>query len=105
MSERRPLNNTYADGQVISPSDLLKAPYNILYLINKIFNKKMINFNKSAAKRLAIWKPMSKPYVDSRFHFTTELYRVLNILNTNKIVNNQAVKNIIDTKLKKCYYY
>ena len=61
----------------------------------------IINFNKSAAKRLAIWKPMSKPYVDSRFHFTTELYRVLNILNTNKIVDNQAVKNNIDTKLRK----
>ena len=61
----------------------------------------MINLNESAAKRLAIWKPMSKPYVDSRFHFTTELYRIVNILNTNKIVNSQVVKNNIDTKLRK----
>ena len=61
----------------------------------------IINFNKSAAKRLAALRPMSEPYVDSRSHFTTELYRVLNILNTNKIVNNQAVKNNIDTKLRK----
>ena len=64
--------------------------------------KKIINsFDKSAAKRLAAWKPKSKPYVDSRILFTTELHRLIDILRSkNKFVNSRSV-NISQKKLKK----
>lgn len=56
---------------------------------------------KSAAKRLAALRPMSKPYVDSRSRFTTELYRLVDILKVKNIFVNSRLINISQKKLNK----
>ena len=61
---------------------------------NRIFPITSHPQNKSAVKRLATWKPMSKPYVDSRFRFTTELNRNNNISNFQQAFNPQLTKAV-----------